>query len=207
MALGPDRKGTTQCALMKLGANGSSEDTLPFREAQKQGDEALKSFVAGQYRGAGWRSEEMIRGMMDTTDFYASEAVMVRVPQLFKGPFALVGDAGYAPGFTGTGTSLALAGAYVLAGEISKHPGNLPAGLRGYEEIMRPIVRDQSKVPPFVSTFMAPQGPWGIWLRNMVFAFVAWASDFGVISKLSGMFGAAFASSSEYKLPEYEWVR
>ena len=104
--------------------------------------------------------------MMGSTDFYANEVVVVRTPSVYKGRFVMVGDAGYAPNFTGTGTTLALTGAYVLAGEIASHKGDLSAGLKGYEERMRPIIDDMQKVPPFVTTIMAPQTAWGIWLRK-----------------------------------------
>lgn len=70
---------------------------------------------------------------MKSEDFYASEMVQVKVPSVYRGRIALVGDAGYAPGPTGTGTSLAIAGAYLLAGEVGRHKDDLAAGLRSYE--------------------------------------------------------------------------
>jgi 2-polyprenyl-6-methoxyphenol hydroxylase-like FAD-dependent oxidoreductase len=78
---------------------------------------------------------------MEATDLYTSEMVQVKTPSLYKGHFVLVGDAGYAPGPTGTGTSLAITGAYVLAGEMCKYKGDLRAGLRGYEEYVRLICK------------------------------------------------------------------
>ena len=79
---------------------------------------------------------------MEAGDFYANEIIQVKTSSLYKGRFVLVGDAGYAPGFTGAGTILAIAGAYMLAGEVGKHKGSLAAGLRGYEEQIRPIIND-----------------------------------------------------------------
>lgn len=69
--------------------------------------------------------------IMESNNFYADEMVHVKVPTLHKGRFVHVGDAGYAPGPTGTGPTLAMTGAYVLAGEICKYKGGLAAGLRG----------------------------------------------------------------------------
>ena len=45
----------------------------------------------------------------------------------------MVGDAGCASGPTSGGTTLAMTGAYILAGEISKNHRNLSAALVGYE--------------------------------------------------------------------------
>ena len=201
--VGPDPSGVSRATLMGLHPQGDRDATLPFREAMKQGDDALKQFLARYFEGAGWRINELLEGMMETGDFYASEIVQVKLPNLYKGRFALVGDAGYAPGFTGGGTSLALAGAYLLAGEISKHDGDLAAGLKGYEEQMGPIITDMQKVPPLIRTIMAPQTAWGIWLRNNIFAFIAWTRILEVVQKY---FAAAFASTDAHKLPNYEWV-
>lgn len=140
---------------------------------------------------------------MEAGDFYASEVVQVKIPSLYKGRFVLVGDAGYAPGFTGGGTSLAIAGAYLLAGEVGRHKGDLGAGLRGYEEQMRPIINDLQKVPPLVPTVMAPQTAWGIWLRNNIFAFIAWTKLLEFAQKY---LASAFADSDKHGLPDYEWV-
>ena len=203
-AIGPDPSGVTRVTLMGINPRDNRDATLPFREASKQGDDALKRFVAQHYQGAGWRTDEIVRGMMEAADFYASEVVQVRPPSLHKGRFVLVGDAGCAPGFTGGGTSLAIAGAYLLAGEVgSRHQHDLAAGLAGYEERMRPIVEDLQRTPPLVPTVMAPQTPWGIWLRNTIFAFIAWSRvlEFG-----QRFFAGAFASSDKHGLPDYEWV-
>lgn len=161
--------------------------TLPFREAAKKGDMALKSYVDQKFRGSGWVSDHILDGMVESQDFYASEMVQVKVPSLHRGRFVVVGDAGYAAGPTGNGTSLALAGAYILAGEICKHDGDVAAGLRGYEERMRPIIDDMQKLPPGIPGVMAPQTAVGIWLRNLVFRIACWAMKFkGLFAWASG---------------------
>lgn len=123
----------------------------------KLGTDTLKDFVAQYYKGAGWKCDEAIQGMMEADDFYGSEIVQVKTPALYQGRFLLVGEAGYAPGPTGTGTSLAILGAYILGGEIGKHRGDLAAGLKGYEEQMRPLINEMQKIPPLVPTMFAPQ--------------------------------------------------
>ena len=141
--------------------------------------------------------------MMGLSDFYSSEMVQVKVPSLHKSRFTLVGDAGYAPGPTGTGTTLAMTGAYVLAGEICKHKGDLAAGLKGYEEQMRPIINDMQKIPPLVPGIAAPQTVWGIWLRNNIFAFITWTN---ILEYAQRIFGGSTTGTDKYSLPNYEWV-
>lgn len=203
ISLENDLSGVNRVGMLAINPQVSRDATLPLRKVIEQGDDALKQFIAQHYKGVGWKTDEIIKGMMETRDLYASEIVEVKTPRLYKGRFALVGDAGYASSFTGSGTTLALTGAYVLAGEVGKHKGNLEAGLKGYEERMRPIIDDLQKVPPFVPTFMAPQTAWGIWLRNYIFAFITWT---GILEFAQKFFAGAFASTDKYKIPDYRWM-
>ncbi|KAI1383438.1 uncharacterized protein F4822DRAFT_77881 [Hypoxylon trugodes] len=200
--IGPDSPGTNRVAAMAIYPPGDHSSILPFREAMEQGDDALKQFVARHYQGAGWKCDEAIECLSDAQDFYASEAVQVKLPSLYKGRFVLVGDAGYASGPTGSGTSLAIAGAYILAGEAGKHKGDLAAALRSYNQQMRPILDDLQKIPPFIRPILAPQTAWGLWLRNTILGFVLWTRIINFVQKF---IAGSFANSDQYKLPDYEW--
>ena len=206
--VGPDSSstnssGANRVALMSIHPRSNQDAVPPFREAMKQGNDALKRFVAQRFEGAGWKTAEVVKGMLEAEDFYANEVVQVKTPSLYKGRFVLVGDAGYAPGFTGTGTTLAMTGAYLLAGEIGRHSDNLAVGLRGYEERMRPIIDELQKVPPLIPTIFAPQTAWGIWLRNNIFAFIAWTR---ILEFAQRFFASGFASTDKHRLPDYVWV-
>ncbi|MCJ1383699.1 hypothetical protein MMC17_006813 [Xylographa soralifera] len=203
IAVKNDPAGGNRVILMAIHPRDKRDSTFPFREAMDQGEEALKRFVAQHYKGVGWKTEEVMAAMMGSNDFYANEMVQVKVPSLYKGRVVLVGDAGYAPGPTGTGTTLAMTGAYVLAGEIGKHKGDLAAGLEGYEERMRPIINDMQKIPPMVLGICAPQTAWGIWLRNNIFAFIAWTN---ILEYAQKFFGGSATGTDKYGLPDYNWV-
>ncbi|KAJ5762330.1 uncharacterized protein N7511_005712 [Penicillium nucicola] len=201
--IGPDATGGNRVALMGIRPHNDQDSIRHFRKASKLGNEELKGFLAEHYKGAGWKSDEVIQGMMEADDFYGSEMVQVKIPTLYKGRFALVGDAGYATGPTGTGTSLAMAGAYILAGEIGKHRGEVAAGLKGYEEQMRPLINEMQRIPPLIPMIIGPQTAWGIWLRNAIFAFICWSR---IPSLFQRFFGGASAHSDDYKVPEYQWA-
>lgn len=204
LAIGPDPSGANRVIMMGLHPRSAPDVTRPLREAMKRGDSALKQHLAHHFNGVGWKCDEAIKGMMEATDLYASEMVQVKPPSLYKGRFVLVGDAGYAPGPTGTVTSLAIAGAYVLAGEICKYKGDLEAGLRGYEENMRPPIDDMQNIPPLVPTILAPQTSWGLWLRNINFAFICWPRALDFAQKF---LAGAFGDSDQCILSDYEWER
>jgi 2-polyprenyl-6-methoxyphenol hydroxylase-like FAD-dependent oxidoreductase len=205
IALGQDHTGVTRATLFSIHPRNDPDALLPFREANKQGDDALKKLVKQRFAGAGWKTDEVLEDIMDSKDFYASEVVQVKTPVLSRGRFVLVGDAGYAGGPTGGGTSLAMAGAYVLAGELCKHQGNIAAGLKGYEETMRPIIAELQKIPPGIPGIMAPQTAWGVWLRNHIFMLLTRLTP--ILGVLQKWFGAAFSEVEKFKLPDYEWLR
>ena len=87
--------------------------------------------------------------MSTSPDFYANEVLQVCNNRWFKERVVLVGDAGYCPSLmTGMGTSAALLGAYVLAGEIGKHGGeNLGAAFAGYDATLRPYMTKVQRLP------------------------------------------------------------
>lgn len=203
LALGNDPSGATRVILMGVNLADDYAAASPFRDAAAAGDNALKRFLAQLYRGAGWRADEVMARVDEWEDFYATETVQVKTPQLHRGRAVLVGDAGYAPGPTGAGTTLAMAGAYVLAGEVAAHGGDLAAALRAYEEKMRPLIRDMQTIPPLVPTIFAPKTAWGIWLRNTIFAIVVWTRILDLVQRF---FVNAFDNSEKYKVPDYEWA-
>lgn len=197
IAGGPDPSGNNRITFMAMNQSDTRMDQ--FREAVKQGERSLKEFVANCYTDAGWKAHEAVKEMIEADDFYANEIVNVKTPTLYKGRFVLVGDAGYAAP-TGTGTSLAMCGAYVLAGEIGRHKDNPTEALKAYEEIMRPIIDEHQKTSSFLSTALAPQTTRGIWIRNTIFSFICWSR---IIQFTQKFFAGAFSSGDKYTLPEY----
>ena len=78
-------------------------------------------------------------------DFYFDAFAQVHMATISQGRVTLAGDAGYcASPLSGMGTSLALVGAYVLAGELgpadSLHAQHVQAAPQRYEAVMRPYI-------------------------------------------------------------------
>ncbi|KAK2056885.1 oxidoreductase [Colletotrichum caudatum] len=98
------------------------------------------------FRDAGWQANRIVDALQEggvSDDFYSMQVGQIRMDRCYRNRVALVGDAGYAPSFmTGRGTSCAFIGAYVLAGEISKHcsassgsvSDGVPAALEAYNQ-------------------------------------------------------------------------
>ncbi len=68
----------------------------------------------------GWVRPQLLEYMRTAPDFYFDEMSQIKMDRWAKGRVALVGDAGYCCSpLSGQGTSVALLGAYILAGELA----------------------------------------------------------------------------------------
>lgn len=87
---------------------------IDYRDTEAQFAE-LERRMAGE----GWVRPQLLEYMRDASDFYFDEMSQIKMDRWSKGRVALVGDAGYCCSpLSGQGTSVALLGAYILAGEL-----------------------------------------------------------------------------------------
>jgi 2-polyprenyl-6-methoxyphenol hydroxylase-like FAD-dependent oxidoreductase len=92
------------------------------------------------FRDAGWIPSLLVEAMQRADDLFFDTVSQIHMPRWSSGRVALVGDAAHAPSFlSGQGTSLALVGAYVLAGELAAHTDPADA-FASYERLTRPFV-------------------------------------------------------------------
>ena len=103
-------------------------------KAMDEGPDAQKALLHKYFGNAGWQAQRILAGMDSCDDFYMSRAAYVKLPTWTNHRAVLLGDAAHAT--FGVGTTLAVQGAYFLAGELSKiHSSNdIPAALNRYEE-------------------------------------------------------------------------
>ncbi|ETN45872.1 uncharacterized protein HMPREF1541_00053 [Cyphellophora europaea CBS 101466] len=115
----------------------SSESLLQAQRGSEQERAALVDIM----RGSGWQTEEILNALPKVKDFYCERLGLVKLESWSRGRVALVGDAAYCPSAnTGMGTTCALVGAYVLAGEISEHKQDVSAAFRAYDRKFKPFV-------------------------------------------------------------------
>lgn len=148
-----------------------------MKEVAKGPVQGQKDAIAKAFKGAGWKSNEIMRGMMKDNDFYLAEVGIVKLDKWYKGRVALVGDAAYCPSATtGMGTSSAIVGAYILAGEIGKYCArestkeSLETAFESYDRKFRPFM-DQVQKGLLEGDGIAgkmPQSALGITLLNCV---------------------------------------
>ncbi|MGW6448471.1 FAD-dependent monooxygenase [Lentzea sp. NPDC055074] len=100
--------------------------------------DAQRRLLAEKFADAGWVWPTALKHMWEAPDFHFDSMSQIRMDSWSRGTVVLLGDAGYCGSpLSGQGTSMALVGAYVLAGELAKDPSS---AFRRYEEILRPYV-------------------------------------------------------------------
>jgi 2-polyprenyl-6-methoxyphenol hydroxylase-like FAD-dependent oxidoreductase len=117
-----------------------------------------RQILRERFAGAGWECDALLAAAEAADDFYFDSLAQVHMPAWSSGRVALVGDAGYcASPLSGMGTSLALVGAYILAGELG--PANpldgqhIQMALRRYETVMRPYVDTCQDLPNSIDRY------------------------------------------------------
>ena len=102
--------------------------------------QARWDLIARTFAGAGWEVPGIVEAMRHADDLFFDVVSQIRMPTWSNGRVALAGDAAYAPSFlTGQGSSLALAGAYMLADSLARHRGHA-AAFTAYERGTREFV-------------------------------------------------------------------
>lgn len=151
-------------------------------------DEEKEAFEK-YYQGAGWKTDEIMQAMKHTDDFYCERMGLVKLPCWSQGRVTLVGDAAWCPtAMTGMGTTSGMVGAYILAGEISRHCGSskdgndmgqadkkedLAAALKAYEAKFRPFMEQVQRGVSEDIYSKLPSSQWGIFFMNFLLWVVA----------------------------------
>jgi 2-polyprenyl-6-methoxyphenol hydroxylase-like FAD-dependent oxidoreductase len=85
--------------------------------------------------------------MQDASDFYFDDVSQIRMDRWSNGRVALVGDAACGPTLiTGQGTSMALVGAYVLAGELASAGGDFTTAFARYDQVCRSYMEQNQQI-------------------------------------------------------------
>lgn len=102
--------------------------------------QAQCDLVAAAFEGDGWEVGRIVSAMYRADDLFFDVVSQIHMPGWSRGRVVLAGDAAHAPSFlSGQGSSLALVGAYVLAGEIATRADHREA-FAAYERRLRGFV-------------------------------------------------------------------
>lgn len=192
ITLRPDPHGTLRVALSQV-----IDRRLDRASTERRSIDEQRAHLRAVFGDAGWEAQRVLRGLDEADDLYYEQIGQVHAPRWSSGRVGLVGDAAYcASPVSGMGTSLSLAGAYVLAGELAAHVDPRD-GFAGYERLMRPYVTQAQQLPPGVPRVANPVSRLGV----TAFGLAVKVAATPVIGRTMGRFFTPPADAIE--LPEY----
>ncbi|MDT5176176.1 MAG: hypothetical protein QOJ95_374 [Mycobacterium sp.] len=165
--------------------------------------DAQRQLLLERFAGAGWQSDALLAAAMEADDFYFDAFAQVHMDTFSSGRVTLVGDAGYcASPLSGMGTSLALVGGYLLAGELGSATSTLSTdhvdrALTSYERLMRPYIDRCQTLPAGIDGYSP--------MRNSDIAITAlvmkWMQRWPFRSFAARKF---FTTADSIDLPDYD---
>jgi 2-polyprenyl-6-methoxyphenol hydroxylase-like FAD-dependent oxidoreductase len=176
--LRPERGGTAKASL-----SFRSPDPLYERASADE----QRRVLAQRMAGVGWKVPAMLAALPQAADFYFDSVSQVRVDRWSRGRVVLLGDAGYCGSpLAGLGTSMALVGAYVLAGEIAAAPDDPAAAFAAYQGEMAGYVAAGLELPPGGMAMFAPKSRAVIALRSLSMRMMSHWPMRGLLEKQFG---------------------
>ncbi|WP_158881729.1 FAD-dependent monooxygenase [Amycolatopsis anabasis] len=145
-----------------------------------------REILAEAYAGEDWEIPRLLEGLREAPDFYFDSVSQIHLDHYSTGRVALVGDAGYcASPLSGMGTSLALVGAYVLAGELAAAAGDHAVAFPRYEEQMRPYVAACQQQAIDGRKWFVPGSRAWLAIRNLNYRLMNLLPTGGLIEKMA----------------------
>ncbi|WIX91288.1 FAD-dependent monooxygenase [Amycolatopsis sp. DG1A-15b] len=137
------------------------EEPLDYhhRDVPRQKELLREAFAGMHPQVDGW-----LAGLDGAGPFYFDSITQLRLDTWSRGRVTLVGDAGYCPGpAVGGSTSLAVLGAYVLAGELAAANGDHERAFAAYEREMGELVRRSRAFAAGAARSLIPASRAGVW--------------------------------------------
>jgi 2-polyprenyl-6-methoxyphenol hydroxylase-like FAD-dependent oxidoreductase len=140
----------TESTDRQVGVYGLRDGRLAVFTVHREADPALPASpgdaVRAAYAPLGWVTPQVLRHVPPDDELYYDQVAQIVVPSWRQGRVVLVGDAAYAVSLlAGQGASLAIAGAFVLAGCLCEAT-SVAEGLEEYERIFRPVAEEKQRV-------------------------------------------------------------
>lgn len=188
VTLRPDNLGTTRASLAFL------SDVRGLDELDRTG---VVTILRRTFADVGWEAPRVLAAL-DDAPLYFDAVGQARLPSWSRGRVALAGDAAHCSSpVSGMSTSLALTGAYVLAGELATHPHR--TAFARYERIMRPYVDQAQKLPPGTPRIANPRSRAGVAVMNTALRLAVPA-----VERLGGLASKLFSPPADaIDLPVY----
>lgn len=116
-----------------------------------------------------WECPAILDALDDADDFYFDAVSQICMDSWVQNRVALIGDACFAPSLlAGQGAALAMAAAYILAGELEKANGDHRTAFGAYEQMLQPLMAKKQRAARSFAGSFAPKTEVGIYIRNQI---------------------------------------
>ena len=159
---------------------------------------AQKRLICSKFGHSGWECRSILDALDDASEVYFDRVSQIRMEHWSCGRVALVGDAAYCVSLlAGQGSALAMTGAYILAGELTKAAGQHDIAFANYEKLLRGFVEKKQRGAERFASAFAPKTRLGLFFRNQVIRAAA----------IRGFAGLTFGRDiiDMLQLPDYQW--
>ncbi|MBE1579832.1 FAD-dependent oxidoreductase [Amycolatopsis roodepoortensis] len=135
---------------MQMGFYGLRDGKLAAFAVHRTTDPALpddaRAALRATYGSLGWAVPQALALCPPSGEVYYDQVAQIEMPSWSRGRVVLVGDSCYAVSLlAGQGASLGIAGAFVLAEQLTRSP-SIETALAAYEELVRPVVTEKQQV-------------------------------------------------------------
>ncbi|MGH9529996.1 MAG: FAD-dependent monooxygenase, partial [Terriglobales bacterium] len=159
-----------------------------------------KAILRKRFGNSGWECPQILDALDAANDLYFDRVSQIRMGDhpgsWTRGRVTLAGDAAFCVSLlAGQGSSLAMAAAYILAGELHRAKGDYAAAFERYEKLFASFVlKKQKGALRFAGTF-APKSKLSMFVRNQIMNLltVQWIMQLAVGRDLA----------DDFALPEY----
>ncbi|MFO0548456.1 MAG: FAD-dependent monooxygenase [Polyangiaceae bacterium] len=185
-------------ALLLAPAAESARAILVFRGGPLELDERdqARALLQSTFANTSAIVDRVLDALASADDVYLDAIASVRTERYASGRVVLLGDAAWGGTLGGQGTSLAIVGAYVLAGELSG-AHDMATALGRYERTMRPYASGCQRGAARVGGFFAPRTRLGIWLRNAMYGALTSPRLVGLFERL------VVDAAADFEVPRY----
>lgn len=137
-----------------------------------------KAVLRQRFANGGWECPAILDALDGVVDLYFDTVSQIRIDPaggwVSRGRVALIGDAASCVSLlAGEGAGLAMAAAYILAGELHRAGGDHEAAFARYGDLFQPFVAKKQRAAIRFAKSFAPPSKWAMLVRNQVFRLMA----------------------------------
>jgi 2-polyprenyl-6-methoxyphenol hydroxylase-like FAD-dependent oxidoreductase len=139
----------------------------PGQDAPPDDPAAARALLADRFGAGGWECPAIVAAMAESDDFYFDRVSQIHMPRWSSGRIALVGDAAFCVSLlAGQGSALAMAAAYVLAGEIARAPSDPAQAFERYQQHLGGFLAAKQRAATRFAGFFAPRSRLAILVQD-----------------------------------------